>query len=100
MAQKYVSVLDFGSSKISVMIAESGINNTFNILGSGEAKYAGFLNGAFVEPEKLHEAIANCILKAETNSGLKIEKLHFNYYDCALRNYCSYFIIRFSAKIN
>ena len=73
---KYVSVLDFGSSKISVMIAESGINNTFNIRGTGEVEYAGFYNGSFVEPEKLYEAIANCIVKAETNSGLKIEKLH------------------------
>lgn len=76
MSGKYVSVLDFGSSKISVMIAESGINNTFNIRGTGEVEYAGFLDGSFVEPEKLYEAIANCILKAETNSGLKVEKLH------------------------
>ena len=73
---KYVSVLDFGSSKISVMIAESGINNTFNIRGTGEVEYDGFKNGSFVVPEKLYEAIASCILKAETNSGLKIEKLH------------------------
>ena len=76
MATKYVSVLDFGSSKISVMIAESGINNTFNILGTGEVEYSGFQNGEFIEPEKLYEAVANCIVKAETNSGLKIEKLH------------------------
>lgn len=76
MAAKYVSVLDFGSSKISIMIGESGINNTFNIRGTGEVEYAGFYNGEFVEPEKLHEAIANCIIKAETNSGLKIEKLY------------------------
>ena len=76
MKPKYVSVLDFGSSKISVMIAESGINNTFNILGTGETEYAGFYDGSFVEPEKLYEAIANCVLKAETNSGLKIDKLH------------------------
>ena len=76
MASKYVSVLDFGSSKVSVMIAESGINNTFNIKGTGEVEYAGFYNGAFVEPEKLYETIANCVVKAETNSGLKIEKLH------------------------
>ena len=76
MASKYVSCLDFGSSKISVMIAESGINNTFNIRGTGEIEYAGFYNGGFVEPDKLYEAIASCILKAETNSGLKVEKLH------------------------
>ena len=73
---KYVSVLDFGSSKVSVMIAESGINGTFNIRGTGEVEYAGFYNGTFVEPEKLYETVANCILKAETNSGLKIDKLH------------------------
>ncbi len=88
MKTKYVSVLDFGSSKISVMIAESGINNTFNILGTGDTEYAGFINGNFVEPEKLYETIANCVVKAETNSGLKIEKLHigvpaeFTFVDC------------------
>lgn len=76
MATNYVSVLDFGSSKISVMIGESGVNNTFSIKGTGEVEYSGFMNGEFVEPEKLHEAIASCIVKAETNSGLKIEKLH------------------------
>ncbi|MBO7508336.1 MAG: rod shape-determining protein, partial [Clostridia bacterium] len=76
MATKYVSVLDFGSSKISVMIADSGINGTFNILGTGEVEYSGFQNGEFIEPEKLYEAVANCIVKAETNSGLKVEKLH------------------------
>lgn len=76
MAPKYVSVLDFGSSKISVMIGESGVNNTFNIRGTGEMEYGGFFNGAFVEPEKLYETVASCVVKAETNSGLKIGKLH------------------------
>ena len=76
MTTKYVSVLDFGSSKISIMIGESGVNNTFNIRGTGEVEYAGFVNGEFVEPEKLYEAMASCIVKAETNSGLKITKLH------------------------
>lgn len=76
MATRYVSVIDFGSSKISVMIGESGVNNTFNIKGTGEVEYAGFINGEFVEPEKLYEAVASCVVKAETNSGLKINKLH------------------------
>ena len=58
------------------MIGESGVNNTFNIRGTGEVEYAGFVNGEFVEPEKLYEAMASCIVKAETNSGLKITKLH------------------------
>ena len=76
MASKYVSVLDFGSSKISVMIGEKGINGTFNIRGQGDVEYAGYFNGEFVEPEKLYDVVSHAIMKAETNSGLKVGKLY------------------------
>lgn len=76
MRPKYVSVLDFGSSKITAMIGERGVNGTFNIRGESEVEYAGFMKGNFVEPEKLYDAIATCIVKVETNSGLKVTKLH------------------------
>lgn len=76
MANKFASVLDFGSSKISVMIGGKGINNTFNIVGIGETDYAGFYEGEFVEREELAGVIASSIEKAETNSGVKIEKLY------------------------
>ena len=75
MASKYVSVLDFGSSKVSVMIGERGINGTFNIRGQSDVDYAGFYNGEFVEPEKLYDVVSRAIVKAETNSGLKVGKL-------------------------
>jgi cell division protein FtsA len=76
MASKYVSVLDFGSSKVSVMIGEKGINGTFNIRGQSDVEYAGYFNGEFVEPEKLYEVVSSAIIKAETNSGLKVTKLY------------------------
>lgn len=76
MRSKYVSVLDFGSSKVSVMIGEKGINGTFNIRGQSEVEYAGYFNGEFVEPEKLYEVVSKAIVKAETNSGLKVAKLY------------------------
>ena len=31
MVKKDVAILDFGSSKISVLVAERGVNGTFNI---------------------------------------------------------------------
>lgn len=40
-----VAVLDFGSGKITVFIGERGVNNTINIIGMGEANYAGFFEG-------------------------------------------------------
>ena len=76
MATKYVSVLDFGSSKVSVMIGERGINGTFNIRGQGDVDYAGYFNGDFIEPDKLYDVISHAIVKAETNSGLKVGKLY------------------------
>lgn len=89
MSNKYACVLDFGSSKVSVMIGERGVNNTFNIRGTGETEYAGFYEGEFVEPENLQAVISSAITKAETNSGLTIKKLfvgvpsEFSYCECA-----------------
>lgn len=57
------------------MIAERGINNTFNIRGTGETEYAGYYQGEFVEPENLKNAIENAITKAQANSGLEVSKL-------------------------
>lgn len=76
MANNYACVLDFGSSKVTVMIGERGVNGTFNIRGNGEAEYAGFYEGDFVEPENLQQAVANAITRAETNSGISIKKLY------------------------
>ena len=75
MAKNYACVLDFGSSKITALIAEKGINNTFNIKGTGEVDYAGYYEGEFIEPENLHSAVENAITKAQANSGLEISKL-------------------------
>ena len=75
MANNYACVLDFGSSKITVMIGERGVNNTFNIRGTGESEYAGFYEGEFIELENLQQAISTAITKAETNSGITIKSL-------------------------
>ena len=76
MAKIEVAVLDFGSSKISVLIGERGINNTFNIKGKGESEYAGFVDGEFLDEKELKTAVSLAISNAITNSGRKIRKLY------------------------
>ena len=88
MSNKEVAVLDIGSSKLTVMIGEKGVNNTFNIRGAGDVQYAGYYEGEFLEPENLQSAIQEAITKAETNSCCQVKKLYvsvpseFSYVEC------------------
>lgn len=75
MAQD-VAVLDFGSSKITVLIGERGVNNTITVNGIGECDYAGFADGEWFEEEQLPYVIAHAISNAETNSRTKIKQLY------------------------
>lgn len=78
MRDKETAVLDIGSSKISVMIAEKGINNTFNIKSSSEESYDGFSGGEFFSVESLTEAISNAVKKAGENLRYKIKKIYIS----------------------
>ena len=70
-----VAVLDFGSERITVVIGTRGVNNTFNIRGSGEAEYAGFMDGEFLEPQEMKLAMGMAISNAEGNSKAEITEL-------------------------
>ncbi|MGD9901206.1 MAG: cell division FtsA domain-containing protein [Spirochaetales bacterium] len=76
MAKTEVAILDFGSSKITVLIAERGINNTFNIKGRGESEYYGFAEGEFFDTKELELAMGLAINNAISNSGTKIKKIY------------------------
>ena len=74
--KKEVAILDIGSYKITVIVAERGINNTFNIKGTGEVEYTGFSDGHFFEPDDVKNAIALAIANAEASSHMKISHLY------------------------
>lgn len=76
MRNKYAAVLDFGSSNITVLLGEHGVNNNFKILGSGQADYAGFMDGEFLQPNTLKASIQSAIEKAEEGFGDKIKTLY------------------------
>ena len=58
MQKKQIAVLDFGSSKISAVVGERGINKTFLIKGSYLFNYDGFANGEFFDVNQLKSVIA------------------------------------------
>ena len=72
MNKKDVAILDIGSLQITVVVGERGVNGTFRIKGKGEADYAGFQKGEFLEPEQVKYAIGLAIANAETAYGNKI----------------------------
>lgn len=71
-----VAILDFGSSTITILIGQRGINNTLNISGKGESEYAGYGEGEFFRPDQLGQAIAHAINIAETTAKAKIKQLY------------------------
>ncbi len=75
LAKNCACVLDFGSGKLTAVIAERGVNNTFNIHGTGEVEYAGFYQNEFVEPENLAGSIEEVLTKVQSASGKQIDKL-------------------------
>ena len=66
MRKKQVAVIDVGSSKITAVVGERGINKTFVIKGKSSYEYDGFEGGTFFNAEHLKRilfAIAEMINK-------------------------------------
>ncbi len=76
MAKKNIAVMDFGSSHITVLIGDRGINGTFEVRGYSEVGYAGYLNGEILEPQNLSEALCTAIKTAQNNARAKISHLY------------------------
>lgn len=67
-----VSVMDFGSSRITVLTGEKEVNRSFKLLSSIDVEYEGFANGEFVEPNNLKNIISSAINDTEKDLQSKI----------------------------
>lgn len=63
--KKTAVVIDFGTSKIVTLVAESGSYGRCDIVGVGAAQYDGFMDGEWNEPRRLDGAIKSSINRAE-----------------------------------
>lgn len=75
MSKTTVAVLDIGSSKISVLIALKGVESSFKVLGMGDAEYAGYYEGKFLDEVSLKNALGMAISNAINTSGCEIKQL-------------------------
>lgn len=75
MAKNIASVLEIGSSKISVLVGTEGTNHTFVIYGKSDVDYSGFSNGEFFEEEKLEDVIGKAIENVELATKLTVKEL-------------------------
>ena len=71
-----VAIIDVGSTSITTLVGEQGVNNTFNVSGKGEIFYAGFQNAEFLESESLKFVVANSVSNAELSSDKKIYEIY------------------------
>ena len=75
MAKKTATIVDIGSSRITTIIGERGINGSYKILGKGDVSYDGFSNGKFFSPADVKNVIAMSLSNAEITSGTKVTEV-------------------------
>ena len=76
MKNNFVTILDFGSSKITCMAASKvSDNGEFIIKAVGQSVYNGFDDNAFYEPEMLPEAIKHAVSQVENKMDCKVKEI-------------------------
>lgn len=71
MTKDYVLVLDIGSSKLRIMRAGVGVNDTFTLKGYAESEYDGYYEGRFLNPDGIGDSVRALLneLDVETNKN-------------------------------
>ena len=70
------AAIEFGTSKITTLIAENSGYNRCDIIGSGTVPYAGYVDGQWNEPEALLEAMEASIHAAEVEAKRSIKEIY------------------------
>jgi len=70
------AAIDFGTSKVVTMLAESGGRSRCEILGAGVRPYDGYMDGQWNAPEKLNMEIRASINAAELESKRRIKEIY------------------------
>ena len=77
MKNNFVTILDFGSSKITCMAASKlSENGEFIIKAVGQCAYSGFDDKAFYEPEALAGAIKQAVSQVESKMNCDVKELY------------------------
>ena len=70
-----VSAIDFGTSKIVALVAETSGRQRCDIIGAGTVIYDGYMDGRWNAPDQLNDAIANAVHAAEEQAHVRIREV-------------------------
>ena len=76
MQKKQVAVIDIGSSKITAVIGERGINKTFVIKAKYSFEYDGFEDGVFFDVKKLRQILYSAVNCFNRGSSIKLDTVY------------------------
>ena len=76
MAKDCVTVVEIGSSKISAVVAQRGVNGIFNLKAKATVEYAGFFEGEFIEKALLEDEVKNLFAQITAIYKKTIEKIY------------------------
>ena len=75
MIKNLTSILDFGSSKITILVGVGDVNKSFRLLASVDYDYDGFSRGEFIDSNGLQSVVGNALAKVESELQFKITNL-------------------------
>lgn len=76
MIKNLTSVLDFGSSKITMLVGVGDVNKSFSLISSCDVPYEGFAKSEFVDSNNLQVTIAQAINTVESELQCKIDDIY------------------------
>lgn len=71
-----VAAIDFGTSKIVALVAETSGRQRCDIIGAGTVIYDGFMDGRWNAPDQLNDAISEAVRAAEEQSHARIREVY------------------------
>ena len=71
-----IAAIDFGTSKIVTVVAQSGGLSRCDIIGSGTVPYAGFSDGFWNDPDYVLDTVKDSISAAELEANTKIREIY------------------------
>ena len=71
-----IAAIEFGTSKIVTLIAQSGGMDRLDIIGSGTVPYNGYTDGDWNTPSQMMQRVRDSIAAAELEANAKIKEIY------------------------
>ena len=71
-----IAAIEFGTSKIVTLIAQSGGMDRLDIIGSGTVPYNGYSDGDWNTPNQMMQRVRDSIAAAELEANAKIKEIY------------------------